>query len=444
MRAKEHSCSISARPPARRAGLTAGVCLLFLLNGWTAFTAPEPTTDQSNRYLFVVDASFSMSRLKPQLLQTISALIENGVDGRLRSGDTFGLWIFTRQVDTDFPMQVWEKPQCQSIAAAAASHIKKQPFQKQGPFAPVVADMLAVIRAAKDVTILIFTDGDEPLKGTRFDKPINAAMNEVASRLRSDRKPLIIALTARVGEIVAWGVNSPERLVPLPQLPPPAQPPLVTAKRTPAPATNTIHPETAVSASITKPAAPTLSSSHPPSPQTNNPAPAPFAKPSQPRAPIIITRESIAPKLIAPPSNPPPGLAEIKPVLPSPAPSNPPPLTAVTAPVPPTPATNSAPPPPITNLVASTPPAPALAMPTNQASPTTTPPALILRSLPTEPAPPSSQNVPVETPSISLWPLAVGGSLLVAILLVGALSLRRRLRASEPSLITRGLSRSGK
>jgi hypothetical protein len=196
--------------------------LLLALAGFLSLrAAPPPET--GNRYLFVVDTSSSMKRMVEPLQKTLFELIDGGLEGWMRNGDTYGLWTYSDENSTAFPMQVWTERQKQGLGAFTAGFLRKQPFKKRGRLAVVLPDLFAVINAVKDVTVVIISDGESPIKGTPFDPDINAVTKRVAAEMRAAKKPVIIALVAQGGQIVKWGVNSPEMMVPLPKPPPPPQ-----------------------------------------------------------------------------------------------------------------------------------------------------------------------------------------------------------------------------
>ena len=438
MRVNEHP-GTRPLPPSRRAQgflLAAGLALLFLAPAAPAGADAPP--ERNSRYLFIVDTSFSMDRIKSPTQQAMFDLLDGGMAGWMRDGDTYGLWTFGSHVNTDFPMQTWEAKRKKALAALAWDHIRKQRFEKQGPFAPVLADMAAVVRSAQDVTVIILTDGDEPLKGTRFDTEINAAMKKAEPKLHAAKRPVIIALVARAGQLVWWGVNSTEQFVPLPKPVSSIQPTDLASQ----PVTNAVARATAPTNSLPATQKPTIGGATPSSPpplarhdgdtptSTNRPV-VPAAKPTKPpRESIIITRESIGVKPAPPPTEPALALAEAKPT----ETTNLPPSIASTNPTPVAMATNL----PSARLSASALAEPAHPLPalpaTNLAA------AQSSKPVENEPAPADKPGEVPRTP----WKWFLFGAAVCAVpALTAFVWWRRRENIPEPSLITRSMARNG-
>src|SRR6266536_4129905 len=68
-----------------------------------------PPAPDGERFLFIVDTSSSMERLQSAVEATIYDLLSSGLGGHMRVGDTYGLWMFTKQTYVGkFSMQVWD------------------------------------------------------------------------------------------------------------------------------------------------------------------------------------------------------------------------------------------------------------------------------------------------------------------------------------------------
>ncbi|MCX6903817.1 MAG: hypothetical protein NTW03_10145, partial [Verrucomicrobia bacterium] len=271
--------------------------------------APDPSPPPGNRYLFIVDTCSSMKRLATPLRSALFELIENGLEGRMKGGDTYGVWTCSDQVVTDFPMQIWNEKERLILAYRASEYIKKQRLAKQGRLDAAVSGLLTIVNSVKDVTALILTDGEDPVKGTSYDLEINAAVKNVAAAMHRDKKPVIIALVAQGGQIVQWGVNSPESLLLLPKPIVPPQPILAKSSdlSTNAPLqTNLVPPASSQPALVTQAVSTTSVATDKPSLPKNEDRSISTASTNPPtvvrekvpvrRAPIIITRDSLPPK----------------------------------------------------------------------------------------------------------------------------------------------------
>ena len=74
-----------------------------------ASTSASKAAADGGRFLFVVNTSSSMRRIEPATRQAVFDMVFTGLNGYMRSGDTFGLWTFNEETQAgDFPMQVWD------------------------------------------------------------------------------------------------------------------------------------------------------------------------------------------------------------------------------------------------------------------------------------------------------------------------------------------------
>ena len=52
---------------------------------------------EGDRFLFIVDTSSGMERLKEQIEMTIYDLLRSGLFGQMLTGDTYGMWTFDKE-----------------------------------------------------------------------------------------------------------------------------------------------------------------------------------------------------------------------------------------------------------------------------------------------------------------------------------------------------------
>ncbi|HEY2953540.1 MAG TPA: hypothetical protein VGK40_13200 [Verrucomicrobiae bacterium] len=197
--------------------LLALVCLFAV----SAPAAKAPPPLSPNRYLFVVDTSSAMSALDANLRQTFFDLIHSGLNGQMQFNDTFGVWTFNIDVDASYRMQVWDPKRDLELASRATFFVKNHHYEKRCRLDVAVANIGKVIKAAKDVTVFILSDGQELLQGTPFDAEINGIYRKNYAELHKGKSPFVTTLVARDGEIVAWSVvrGGDPFTLPLPPLP---------------------------------------------------------------------------------------------------------------------------------------------------------------------------------------------------------------------------------
>src|SRR5438093_9698641 len=197
--------------------------LLFLvLCGWLAapVLAAQSSTNlalSSNRFLFIVDSSSSMKPLAEATRELLFDLIFTGVDGQMKPGDTFGLWVFDQATLTDFPMQAWNPRTSFSAAMSVSVYLADQRHNKPSNVEQVLRKAVSVVRSVKDVTVLIFSDGSNFIQGTPFDEQINQTYRHETRLIRPAALPFVTVLAARKGRIEDWRGSEPGQAVELPR-----------------------------------------------------------------------------------------------------------------------------------------------------------------------------------------------------------------------------------
>ena len=203
----------------------------LLLAQWmvlaTAMAAPQPSKPakppkpEGNRYLFILETSSGMTRLEHGGRQAVFDLIYSGVDGRMRRGDTYGIWPFNEQVYSGLvPMQTWDPQKRLEQASAVGRYLRTHKYEKEGNFQLLMKQVHAVVRGAQDVNILVVTDGNTAFAGTLFDQLINAGFETNRVQVQNAKKPLVVTLVARQGAFTAASVTPAGDKIELAELPP--------------------------------------------------------------------------------------------------------------------------------------------------------------------------------------------------------------------------------
>jgi len=203
----------------------------LLLAQWmvlaTAMAAPQPSKPakppkpEGNRFLFILETSAGMTRLEHGGRQAIFDLIYSGVDGRMRRGDTYGIWPFNEQVYSGLvPMQTWDPQKRLEQASAVGRYLRTHKYEKEGNFQLLMKQVHAVVRGAQDVNIFVVTDGNTAFAGTLFDQVINAGFETNRMQVQTAKKPLVVTLVARQGAFTAASVTPAGDKIELAELPP--------------------------------------------------------------------------------------------------------------------------------------------------------------------------------------------------------------------------------
>jgi hypothetical protein len=344
--------------------------------------AQETPRQMESRYLFVFDTSSAMKKRLPSEEKAINALFAISLNGQLHRNDSIGAWTFSRELQTgEFPLEYWEPGEIVEMSTNLVDFVQSRHYAHTASFGQLVPMLNEVVRSSPRLTILIFCDGETPIKGTPIDAKVNSIFQQNESAMKKARQPFIIVLRSQFGQYVNFSVGTPD--------------------------------------SISIPAFPPLP--QPPAPVVTAPAPAPPAP-----QPLIIVGSQVGTNL--PPVMPPPVAAPPPVTAPAPVPANPVPPAPSPAPANPS-SENSAP--QNNNVMPQT----AIATP-----PTNTVAATPEAASP--PAVPAPVVTPLPAPAVAgkgHW-VAIGTGAVIVIGLLGYLIFRPRHRSS-PSLITESLKK---
>jgi len=248
--------------------------------------APAGSLPAGDRFLFLVDTSLSMRKFDAANRQALFDMIFSGLRGRMRDGDTYGIWTFNAQTYPGlFQMQTWKQEETMQQASRAALFLKQQPYEHDTQMGIAFVKLDTVVRAVRDLHILIISDGDTTVQGTPFDSAINAGYEKRNAQRKKAKQPFVTTIVAREGKLVSAAVTIAGEAI---QLPERVEPPAIVKAAT-------VKPE-AKPVEILKPKGVILSLS------TNVAAPQPLGAES--------TNVS-GPALGSTPSNPPPVIASI-------------------------------------------------------------------------------------------------------------------------------------
>ena len=184
-----------------------------------------PADPAGERFLFVVDKSADMEKLQDATEATLFDLVGSGLHGQMRAGDTFGLWTFNKEVSTGkFSMQVWDPRRARQQATVMAAFLSGVNYEGSSSTKDVTEKLKSIVHAVSNVTVFIISDGDAALKGTPFDKTINAEYKRQRKQRSSARRPFVTTLIARDGWIIDQSVTIAGTKIDLPPRPSPPQP----------------------------------------------------------------------------------------------------------------------------------------------------------------------------------------------------------------------------
>lgn len=206
----------------RRLGVIMGLWVALLVSPLVAQEAAQEAAQPlpPGRFLFLVDTSLSMRGRAAGTVQTLESLLASDLDGRLRPGDTLGLWTFNESVYAGrFPLQTWSPAQRTNVTTNVVEFVRQQRYAKKTDLDKVLALALPLVRESPAITLILFTDGDEPLRGTPFDDAINTVFREHRREQSRARTPFVTVLRAEGGRLVNHVVGQPQWHFNIPLLP---------------------------------------------------------------------------------------------------------------------------------------------------------------------------------------------------------------------------------
>ena len=375
----------------------------------------------ANRFLMIVQASRDSRPQMTAVRTCVSNLFENRFTKQLHNGDTLGLWTFDDTLHAgNFPMQMWDGEEVEKISKRTDDFLKKQSSSREAKFAAVLPSLLRVVEDSEAITVLIFSDGFQPLQGTPFDTVINRVYLQHRETQRKIGAPFVTVLQARDGKFLHGAVSSaaaPLTLLPVPATPKPA---LAVA---PAPVKKSAPPKIL----------PSLILDYSKSNATPAPSPAPVSVVT-PSAPGEITPATSPVPLVVPVVAP---IVAVKPALVEPPALpkvEPKPVPVVAPTIAPAPVLAPAPA-PVTAVMPA--PGPKVELPR---------PPVSYPSARLEPAPVVATHAPAAaSPLASVWPLMFGAGLIAGLIVAVAVWFFTRSQpAPRRSVITESLERSDK
>jgi hypothetical protein len=410
MKNEDHRSEIALTAAGGRR-IVALVALISLLLPTLAFA------ETANRWLLIFDTSSAMHSRSKGTEEMVADLLTTGMHGQLHQRETIGIWTFSDKLHAgEVPLQVWSPEKSQMIARHTLQYLETLRYGKSANLQAVLTNMYALVDASDFITVILFSDGDQPIKGTPFDDEINKQYKDNYKQQKKAGMPVITLFQAKGGTLLTNTVNFGPWPINIPAVPAPPPPKSVEPQATPKPAPPQTAPPIIYDGRKSQSAAPDNTTA----PPADNVAE--VASPIVTQAPVTVTPAETPPAvqtLTTPPTATPPVAETPQPAATPPpaeiASSNQPESKPAAAPVPP-PVANESQPPPAT-------PADAASKPT-----ATSPPVETATSVP----PPnllSARNMAIASVAFA--------AIVCGLLLITA----RNARKAHSSLITRSLDR---
>ena len=180
-----------------------------------------PPAPDGERFLFVVDHSASMKKLRPAAHEIVVGMIFRGFEGRMTNGDSYGLWTMSAKPQIGvFPMQVWDGARPLELASLAGRYLRTVPNEGRANFTDLLNVLHSVITAVGDLNVFIITDGETLFNGGPADAELNQQLKTKGKDARRTGKPLIVTVVTREGRVAGVSVTTAGEPIQLPARPP--------------------------------------------------------------------------------------------------------------------------------------------------------------------------------------------------------------------------------
>ena len=194
-----------------------------LLGLFCLLSAANTFAQSSNRWLFVFNTSAAMRDRTNGMQAVTQDLLNTAMHGNLRAGDTIGIWTYNSELHADeAPLQTWSSNMEPAIAYNTLLFLQQHSFAKSAKFDDVLANMLRVIKISDTITIVLFSDGAETIKGTPFDAQLTAFYKANYQSQKEAHLPVVTVLRGEKGVLTTNTLGLALAAADIPQVPPPA------------------------------------------------------------------------------------------------------------------------------------------------------------------------------------------------------------------------------
>lgn len=198
----------------------------FILLAFLGLCFPASTFGQSsNRWLFIFETTSSMRHRTNGVFDETQDLLKSGMHGLIRPGDTIGIWTFNDRLPESAPLQTWSPQASSKIIHHTLQFLIARQYEKSARMNEMLTNMLNIVDSSPFITVILFTDGEDPIAGTPFDTQINEVYKAGYRQQKKASMPIVTVLRGVAGEITTNTVNMAPWPADIPPVPPPPPPP---------------------------------------------------------------------------------------------------------------------------------------------------------------------------------------------------------------------------
>ena len=134
----------------------------------------------------------------------IQAALEANPEWKLQDGRLVREWEFK-----DFLGAMSFVNHIAEIAESVGRYLRQIRYEKLGRLDKVWPALRQAVAKSERLTVMFIYDGDDTLRGTPFDKDINALQKKYRREFRAENLPVVTILSARDGQFFDYTINYP-------------------------------------------------------------------------------------------------------------------------------------------------------------------------------------------------------------------------------------------
>ncbi|HEY4416939.1 MAG TPA: hypothetical protein VGO57_14715 [Verrucomicrobiae bacterium] len=200
-------------------------CLGALLGLLFFLTASHAEPAGDGRWLLIFETSSVMKKNLPATEAALKHFLITSANGELAAGDSVAVWTFDREVNGKFPTFTWSADAAAMNTTNVVNFLEKQHYRTDPKLEILQTPINHVVVGSRQLTIILFCDGQSDISGTPYDQGINQTFHDAQAERKKNRQPFVVVLRSQFGKIIDCTVNFPPGGLNLPAFPPPPAPP---------------------------------------------------------------------------------------------------------------------------------------------------------------------------------------------------------------------------
>lgn len=194
--------------PLRKNIIIAGILFLLLNRNFINYSYGQTQGGDNFTYLFVIDISNTMNAKSRAMSLGIADMIEKGVGGKMKDGDTIMIWTYGDKVNTaEFKSVLWDYKQARDISNQIFVYLKNLKYSRSAVKNILYEKIIQLIPNKDNLIIYFVSDGTKPIIGVPFENDLQTVFRENYARWKAEKIPCITAIFIDKGKIINWAIG---------------------------------------------------------------------------------------------------------------------------------------------------------------------------------------------------------------------------------------------